>query len=519
MSTLFNLRSANRIANLTCDRVDACYHDITSSPEIFADFLASLEYIAKRICIHDRKVRHEIRLLKSRLETHGMPKLNVPHSEDEMDALDFPAHDPDIIEILQQLALILSAFPVKAILLPEVRYTGYDSKFDFISSPETLDTLAKLNESCGTLILQPHEQPTANRVTIFDAFPYFGIALRQLDRWPAVLFWTDERQDSVFVPIADEDQLIEVFKLADGAENAFELLHAYAEVTLHPSHYYLHLSDIHFTSRNPQRQLDHMEHLVDAQLKTLHPRDSIDFVVTGDSVNTPNEKTVQMVHEFGEYLETINHNEILFVPGNHDLDRFGLSLRSKNKHWASIASGYPRIKIVEDIKVIFMLFNSNAGGMMAQGEVGRAQMDAMRELLLKVKNLDTYTPIAVVHHHVAAASYYNEMYGSEQWRREVGRYKGKERFKRLRDADEFLEFLRQYQTRFILHGHKHSPLVLDADGIIVIACGSSTGRNKDYVSYNMLKFSEGILTCTQFVEQMPERKIKKIDAMALAIEY
>jgi len=518
MGTLFNLRSANRIANLTCERVDATYHDITSSREVFDDFIASLEYCATHLCGHDRKARASIRALKRRLEAHGMPKNAQPHPEDEMDGIDFHAHDPDVIEILQQLALALSAFPVKAILLPQVRYDGHDPADDFITSAEVIAKLSQLNETCGTLILQPHERPTANRVTIFDAFPYFEVALRQLDLWPAVLFWDHESQAVAFIPVANEAELDQVFKLAGGAD-PFARLQTYADEKIPPAHYYLHLSDIHFTSFRPLPQFDRMKQLVDAQIETLHPEDTIDFVITGDNVQNPTERSIQLVREFNEYLDSLAHDGTLFVPGNHDLDRLGLSLRTKNKFWNYLSSGYPKIKIVEDIKVVFMLFNSNAGGLMAEGEIGRTQMKAMRTLLDEVEDLESYTPIVVVHHHVAAASYYDQVYGNERWRAEIGRYRGKEKFKRLRDADEFLAFLRHYNTRFILHGHKHSPLVLDADGIIVIACGSSTGRNKDYVSYNMLKFSDGIMTCTQFVRPMPHARSERTDIMALAIEY
>ena len=159
------------------------------------------------------------------------------------------------------------------------------------------------------------------------------------------------------------------------------------------------------------------------------------------------------------------------------------------------------------------------GGMLAQGEIGKEQMDDIKRQLSKVKNLESYTLVAVLHHHVAAASYYAHVYGNEQWRQEVGKYKGREKFKRLKDADAFLDFLRSFGTRFILHGHKHIPLVIDMNDLFVIACGSSVGRNKDYLSYNMLKFSDGTLTCIQIVEQKPVEIMDRKDIMALAIDY
>jgi predicted phosphodiesterase len=519
MSSLFTLRSANRIANLTCERVDACYHDITASQEVFDDFLASLDYCTKHLFAEDERLRKRMIRIKNRLREHGLPQPSQPHPEDERDPVDYHGHDPDIIENLEKLARIFSRLPVKAILLPQVHGGEAGYADDFISAPEVVDQLVARDPAKPALILQPRERPTINRVTIFDAFPYFEVALRQIDRWPAVLIWDHKTGSCAFVPVSNKRELDHVFALTREPERMIERLNAYARKRIPPSHYYIHLSDLHLGIRKAAQHQDAMEELIEGQLETLNPDDTVDFVVTGDFVNSPNDDSIKAVRGFHEYLSKKSHDEPIYVLGNHDINRFGLALRRKHQIWAHIDGDYPKIKIVDDIGVIFMIFNSNAGGVLAQGEIGRTQMDEMREMLLDIKDLGRYTPIAVLHHHVAAASYYTGMYGNEQWQANIGKYKGREKFKRLRDADEFLEFLRQYDTRFILHGHKHSPLVLDVDGIYVIACGSTTGRNKDYVSYNMLKFCEGILTCSQFVEQLPDAKVAKNDIMAVAIDY
>ncbi|MCL2492396.1 MAG: metallophosphoesterase, partial [Coriobacteriia bacterium] len=321
-----------------------------------------------------------------------------------------------------------------------------------------------------------------------------------------------------FVPVANSDELSHVFALAHG-EKPFEQLNEYAQSKLPRSHYFLHLSDIHFGSKSGSRLQTQLETLVNTQVRTLDARDKIDFVVTGDHVNNPTDASVQSVRNFAEFLDTNSNDEAMFVLGNHDINRFGLALRHKNQRWQHIIGGYPKIKIIEDIGVIFMLFNSNTGGLFAQGEIGELQMQEMREQLARIKQLERYTLVAVLHHHVAAASYYAQVYGNDQWQEEVGRYRGREKLKRLRDADQFLDFLREYDTKFILHGHKHIPIVIDMDRILVIACGSSIGKNKDYLSYNMLKFSKHTLACTQFVEQKPDAKFKRQDIMAVVFDF
>jgi|GEM_PF-2076140 len=527
MNSLFTLRSANRIANLTCGRIEAVYRDIYDSTTNYHDFLASFDYCAEILC-NNSPERADIVSLKQLLEEEGYQALGMADQDEEPDEIGKAETKPRtseqqwqkalIMGVLFELSNIVRRFKFNAILLPQVRYhkDGYND--DFISSPQALMRLLERNADCNALVLQPRERPYINRVTIFDAFPYFGIALRQVEQWPAVLFWNHAIGAAAFVPVKDEDELDYVFILAQ-EDDAFFKLNAYAESKMPQNHYLMHLSDLHFGARKTQTQLDHLEEVVERQVASLDPRDTIGFVVTGDSVNSPTDASVSAVRKYVEFLDIIGQDEAMFVIGNHDINRFGLALRHKNQIWSHISGGYPKLKVIDDIHAIFMLFNSNTGGMLAQGEVGSAQMLAMREQLSEIEDLEKYMLIAVLHHHVAAASYYANVYGNEQWREEVGKYKGREKFKRLKDADAFLEFLREFNTRFILHGHKHIPIVIDMDDVYVIACGSTSGKNKDYRSYNMLKFSDRTLTCTQFVEQKPDAKVDRQDIMTLAIDY
>jgi len=521
MSFTFTLRSANRIGNLTCDRLDVVYDSIYDTRDHYDAAIDFLTSYADVMCTGRMKKYHaEVLRVRDLIIDHGFDgdRHGPAYCEDQWNDVT-KAYDCDVAEGLHTIETILNEYPVKALLLPQVRRDddgGYAD--DYMVQQSTLEKLMAQDTKQKCLILQPRERSTVDRVTIFNVFPYFERALREIERWPAVLFWDHAANRSVSVPVSSESDLEHVFSLAQG-ENPFDTLEEYAATKFTYAHYYLQLSDLHFGPLRARKIQPPLEKLITHELDSLDKRDSFDFIVTGDLVDSPTPASLKSTQSFIDFLYENGNGEPMFVLGNHDINRRGLALRNKNQRWYHIAGGYPKLVMADDIGMIFMLFNSNTRGFLAQGEIGKQQMDSMREKLAAVEGLEHYTLTAVLHHHVAAASYYKELYGNEQWLKEVGSSKGKERFKRLKDAEPFLDFLEEHSTRFVIHGHKHSPLIIDRAGIYVIACGSSVGRNKDYVSYNVLKFSNRVLTCQQFVESLPGAKKQKRDVMTLAIDY
>lgn len=93
----------------------------------------------------------------------------------------------------------------------------------------------------------------------------------------------------------------------------------------------------------------------------------------------------------------------------------------------------------------------------------------------------------------------------------------------LIDADLFLQWLDQRNVKLVLHGHKHIPFISEHDGIHSISCGSSTGqvthkdRRKIYLSYNVLKFTEDTVVCSQFAEEQFGAGVK--DIRSIVFEY
>ena len=109
------------------------------------------------------------------------------------------------------------------------------------------------------------------------------------------------------------------------------------------------------------------------------------------------------------------------------------------QHIANIVGNYPKIEILEDAKVILLLFNSNTNGSFAMGEIGTAQMSEMGNLLDAVNNLNQYLLIAVMHHHllpIPQPDYYDE-----KWYKKIIPNGFLDETLRLLDADIFMECL------------------------------------------------------------------------------
>ncbi|MCL2324507.1 MAG: metallophosphoesterase [Actinomycetia bacterium] len=280
-------------------------------------------------------------------------------------------------------------------------------------------------------------------------------------------------------------------------------------------HVYFHLSDTHFGSKGTEEVLPRLKELIEERIAELPPGTKVGFIVTGDGVNGPTAENGAQFLKFTDYLTSKSHREPLIVLGNHDVNSRGLAFRDGAQTLANYVGGYPRLKRVEGIKTIFILFNSNVDGIFAQGKIGRAQMEAAAALLDKIECAQDYTLVAVLHHHVAPVPM-DVAPLPPWWRRIAPRWLAaflfqvfSERTMRLTDAAAFVQFLKGQRVRLILHGHKHIPFITQQDGIDVVACGSSTRRKiskdpgRSCLSYNVLTFNEGTVKVEQHAEYEP----------------
>lgn len=499
MGYRFTLESANTVANLTFGKVMSCYRDIYSSTENYDGFMYFLNQFQKNMYSNELE-RYMMNIRRIRETLHMYADYKRPLEDVEYGDTFLHFHR-DVLKALHELSEIFGRCTVKSLLLPKMRESNkYDD--DFMISPETLHRLVQKHQGDSCLILQPQERPY--KTTIFDAFPNFEIALRQADLWPAVLFWDGD--DFVFIPIRHEDELLYLYEIIQYEKHPIGEIKRLAEKKKKTSHYIFQLSDLHFGVKNVDVAERRLRSLVKSQLSSIELGDSVEFIITGDAVDSPSRATEYDYINFAEYLEERCGQKPIRILGNHDINNNGLAVFHGRQRIANIIGEYPKIHILEEQKVILLLFNSNTNGNLAAGEIGTAQMSEMGNLLDKVQNLNGYMLIAIMHHHllpIPKPDYYDE-----KWYKKILPSSFLDESLKLIDAEPFVEWLNQRNIKFVLHGHKHIPFMTEHRGINVIGCGSSTGqithkeKGKTYISYNIIKISEKAVTCTQFAEEI-----------------
>jgi len=500
MGYRFTLESANTVANLTFGKVISCYRDIYSSKKNYNEFMYFLDQFNGNMYSNEKgRYMSSISRISKKMHESAYYK----HSFEEVGYDNkFTHYDRDVLEALSELSEIFERCTIKSLLLPSMsEFNDYSD--NFITSKETLNRLLRGLEGDSCLILQPQESPRT--AAILDAFPNFDIALRQADLWPAVLFW-DGHEDYAFVPVKNEKELFYLYETIRYDRNPMGEIKRIAEHKKETSHYLFQLSDLHFGARNVDVAERRLKSLLKSQLASIETDDSVSFIITGDAVDSPDRAKENSYRGFSEYLEEHCGTKPIRVLGNHDINNHGLAFFHGSQRIANIVGNYPKIEILNDLKVILLLFNSNTNGNLAEGEIGIEQMAEMGNLLDDVKNLSDYLLIAVMHHHLLPIPQ-PEFY-DEKWYKKILPGSMLEDSLKLVDADLFMEWLNRRNIKIVIHGHKHIPFMAEYNGIRVISCGSSTGqithreKGKTYISYNLLKISEKAVTCTQFAEEV-----------------
>lgn len=503
MGYRFTLETANTVANLTFGKVMSCYRDITSSEENYLCFLDFLNNFNENM-YSNRKFRYIETINNTTQVLHQFAKY-LPYCENATELNTYRKISDDFLSIrdnllyyLKKTSNIFNDCKIKSLLLPP--YGEYNN---YMVSQEVLYNLFKIHEEKSCLILQPQEAP--QEITIFDSFPNFDTALKQADSWPAVLFWRGVN-DFTFVPVESEDDLYYLYQIIKYENDFMRELKKLSYQRQKSSHYILHLSDLHFGSNNINNAKRRLNHLIDSQLNTLNPNDNIDFIITGDTVDTPNYLFENLYNDFNDYLYRNYGKKPIRILGNHDVNNKGLAFLHINQKMSNIIGDFPRIEILEDVKVLLLLFNSNTNGNLAEGEIGLSQMVEMGNMIDDIPNHHEYLLIAVMHHHlipIPHPDFYNKKWYEKIIPRDLW-----EKSLRLRDAKLFEEWLRQRNVKYLLHGHKHIQFTKNYEGIQIIACGSSTGKinhinkNKTYISYNLLKINNNNITCSLFAEEI-----------------
>ncbi|WP_017212187.1 metallophosphoesterase family protein [Clostridium beijerinckii] len=391
--------------------------------------------------------------------------------------------------ILEGVSSILGKTRIKAIIVP-----GFEDNEinQILRSKQILKELIGFHPGESCIILQVIDEITKDYIYLYNSFKNFGVALKNVDEWPGVLLW--DKEDSVFIPISNIDELKEIFRSIcdrDSLASIEELKDKYSDKKEEYA-YFIHLSDLHLGDDHCNKTQKRLLNIVKNQIREINSNKNVHTIITGDLMNNPNLENKKLVDKFlNDLINEANiKNEPIYVLGNHDLYQKGLSAPGVKP--SNIMQQNEFITRIDEIKVIFIKFNSNNSGIFAQGNIGEEQLMQIGNILDDIENKNDYTLIGLLHHHPLIMDY-PSWYRKDMVETVLGE-DGHQWTMQLLNSNLFLDWISQRNIKVILHGHKHIPKIKRYKKSFVIACGSSTGKviNKDkkktYISYNVIKY-------------------------------
>ena len=407
-------------------------------------------------------------------------------------------------QVLRDLRRFFSYRKWTALLVPSVDNTGVDK---FICSWEFLRTLVGAPWRERGLVLQLKE-PTQQIFYLTDVFPAFQTALDEVVNWPGLLMWRYSPRegkvsplfsgfgqeprsfdfDSIFFPFP-RDREVQVEESASWILANFqsqfwakpeEFLSLYwnkfpsAKERLRPILAVVHMSDIHLGSDEANRRLPRVQGLLRNIVHRLRNHSVLIPVITGDLMDSPNERNLNDVRSFMEFIETLGTLPAVVVLGNHDVREDGY-LGENFRMAMRLSRQAGPVQCLDPLPVALVCFNSVVEGRLARGYIGEQQLLDIGTAIERNSRFDEYFLIGLVHHHPLPVEI-PEWYLRPWYERILGRWF--ERTEELEDAETFVGFVEARRFAAILHGHKHIPRVAETPtvGVPIFGCGSTVGK-------------------------------------------
>ena len=321
--------------------------------------------------------------------------------------------------------------------------------------------------------------------SFYGAHNHFLKALYQVEQWPGILIMKDEQ--SIFYPISALSEVEALFeKIETGNVFMKEEVHS-------KNSYFIQLSDLHLGTKNRVRGKKVLEDNLEKLYDSLPDATNVHFLITGDLMNSPNRKNMYEASSFMNMLKRKYNSTVTFILGNHDVIVHGMNFLNRQKAKIVAYLLGENIRVLEQEKIIIIKMNSMVEGNLARGKVGKIQLQEIDDELASIKNIEEYTLIAILHHHVVAIS--KDDFLKTKWHENIFVGKIIESSKALVDAKEVNAWLQARQVKYVLHGHKHIPFFTKEKSMYIIAGGSSCGggakeSKSRYLSYNVLKYNQ-----------------------------
>jgi 3',5'-cyclic AMP phosphodiesterase CpdA len=253
----------------------------------------------------------------------------------------------------------------------------------------------------------------------------------------------------------------------------------------------VHLSDTHIGSKNSIERIIRVKDLLKDYVNDNRGDSSVQFLLSGDIMQSPDEGNVICANDFHDYLKDLQPcgRDPIFVLGNHDLRRKGV-LRNRPASSSLIPAFNTRIEWIPDHPVGILCWNSADGGRMARGKITGEQYRTIEERLNLSSGGNTNSIlISLLHHHPLQfrrldpemRRFHMKTLGASL-RKFIG--SAYEHMDGLTEAQGFVRFCDSHGVKVILHGHKHIPIagkipehLLENGPILIFGCGSAVGKN------------------------------------------
>jgi 3',5'-cyclic AMP phosphodiesterase CpdA len=172
-------------------------------------------------------------------------------------------------------------------------------------------------------------------------------------------------------------------------------------------------------------------------------------VITGDLTNLALEPEFERATALLRTDLGIDPARVTVVPGNHDVYTRGAMRAHRFEHYlapwlagdlpdlSSRAGTFPNVKVRGPVAFIALSSAVPRPPLVAAGEIGRPQLDALREVLAHPE-VSARTPVFVLHHPLV-----------HPWSRLKAHIEG------LRDAQELASLVGRARSAIVLHGHLH----------------------------------------------------------------
>lgn len=249
-----------------------------------------------------------------------------------------------------------------------------------------------------------------------------------------------------------------------------------------------HISDSHISYDDEN---GHGKRLVEL-LTDIKERNCSHIIVTGDLVENPDMRDLQLVREIFAKFGLLDFSKMSVIPGNHDIFggapngkmffKFPLICKEVNyeenadkfidtfKETFPNNNSFPYVKIIENIA--FIGINSvdrwsedkNTEG--SNGRIPKKDLKKIKKILSASDLMEKYK-IVLIHHHFYAPVFIDEYPAHSLWLKIVN-WK-----MRLYKINKILNLFKKHKVNLVLHGHTHINQIYSLKGISFINSSAS----------------------------------------------